>query len=147
MPPIRVNCGGPQYTDVNAHVWSADYGYSSGSTAASSTAAISGTTDPTLYKTYRWQTGLLQYQFSMPNGTHTVNLGFAETMLPGVGQRLFNIILNGQTVRSKFDIYAAAGQNKAVILTFPVTVTNGQVVIQLIAVVQNPKINTIEIIP
>lgn len=132
---------------MNAHVWSADYGYSSGSTAASSTAAISGTTDPTLYKTYRWQTGLLQYQFSMPNGTHTVNLGFAETMLPGVGQRLFNIILNGQTVRSKFDIYAAAGQNKAVILTFPVTVTNGQVVIQLIAVVQNPKINTIEIIP
>src|SRR5271169_1294258 len=55
VPPIRVNCGGPLYTDTNAHLWSADSGYSSGSTASSTTASISATTDPALYKTYRWQ--------------------------------------------------------------------------------------------
>jgi hypothetical protein len=25
--PIRVNCGGPSYTDSLGHVWAADYGY------------------------------------------------------------------------------------------------------------------------
>jgi hypothetical protein len=131
---------------VSGHVWSADYGFSSGSTAASTTTSVSGTTDPTLYKTYRWQS-TLQYQFSMPNGTHTVNLGFAETMFSSLGQRVFNIVLNGQTVRSNLDIYSVVGANKALVLTFPVTVTNGQVLIQLVASVQNAKMNTIEIIP
>ena len=132
---------------MSGHLWSADYGFSSGSTASNTTASISGTTDPPLYQTNRWQAGMLQYQFSMPNGTHTVNLGFAETLFTSIGQRVFNIILNGQTVRSNFDIYAVAGSNKAVVLTFPVSVTNGQVLIQLVGVVQNAKINNIEIIP
>ena len=145
--PIRVNSGGPQYTDVNGHVWSADYGFSSGSTAAGTTTSVSGTTDPTLYKTYRYQSGTLQYQFTIPNGTHTVSLGFAETLFSSSGLRVFNIILNGQTVRSNLDIYSLVGANKALVLTFPVTVTNGQALIQLVGVVQNPKINSIEIIP
>ena len=131
---------------MSGHVWSADYGFSSGSTAASTTVSVSGTTDPTLYKTYRWQS-TLQYQFSMPNGTHTVNLGFAETAFSAVGKRVFNIVLNGQTVRSNLDIYSVVGANKALVLTFPVSVTNGQVVIKLVASVQDAKINTIEIIP
>ena len=145
--PIRVNCGGPQYKDVNGYLWSADYGYSSGSTSASTTASISGTTDPTLYQTYRWQSGTLQYQFSVPNGTHTINLRFAETVYSAVGQRKFNIALNGQTVRSNLDIYATAGANKALKLTFSVPVTNGQVLIQLVGVVQVPTITSIEILP
>jgi hypothetical protein len=131
---------------VNGHLWSADYGYSSGSFAASTNASISGTTEPTLYKTYRYQP-TLQYQFSMPAGTHTVNLGFAETAFSSVGARVFNIVLNGQTVRSNLDIYSVVGANKALVLSFPVTVTNGQILIQLVGVVQNAKINAIEIIP
>jgi hypothetical protein len=147
VPPIRVNCGGPQYTDVSGHLWSADYGFSTGSIAASTAVSVSGTTDPVLFKTYRYQQPTLQYQFSMPNGTHTVNLGFAETAFSSVGTRVFNIVLNGQTVRSNLDIYSVVGANKALVLTFPVTVTNGQVLIQLVAVAQYAKMNTIEIIP
>jgi hypothetical protein len=89
----------------------------------------------------------LQYQFAIPNGTHTVSLGFAETAFSASGVRVFNIILNGQTVRSNLDIYSLVGANKALVLTFPVTVTTGQVLIQLVGVVQNPKVNSIEIIP
>ena len=144
--PIRVNSGGPQYKDVDGHVWSADYGYSGGN-AASTTASISGTTYTALYQTYRWQSGTLQYQFTMPNGTHTVNLRFAETTFSSIGQRIFNIVLNGQTVRSNLDIFSLVGANKALVLTFPVSVTTGKVLIQLVGVVQNPKINAIEIIP
>jgi len=145
--PIRVNCGGPQYKDSNGYIWSADYGYSSGSTAASTTAAITGTPDPTLYQTYRSQSGTLQYQFSVPNGTHTVNLRFAETTFSSAGQRVFNIILNGQTVTSLLDIYSTAGgANKSLRLSYRVPVTTGQVQIQLVGVVQNPTITSIEIL-
>jgi hypothetical protein len=147
VPPIRVNCGGLQYKDVSGHVWSPDYGYSSSSTAKSTMASISGTTDPVLYQTYRTQSGTLQYQFSMPNGTHTVNLRFAETFYSSISQRVFNIVLNGQTLRSNVDIYSLVGANRALVLTFPVNVINGQVLIQLVAVVGTPKINAIEIIP
>jgi hypothetical protein len=110
-------------------------------------ASISGTTDPVLYQTYRTQSGTLQYQFSMPNGTHTVNLRFAETFYSSISQRVFNIVLNGQTLRSNVDIYSLVGANRALVLTFPVNVINGQVLIQLVAVVGTPKINAIEIIP
>jgi hypothetical protein len=144
--PIRVNSGGPQYKDVNGYVWSADYGYSGGGTI-STTASISGTTDPTLYQTYRYQPGTLQYQFSMPNGTHTVNLRFAETVLTSIGKRVFNIILNGQTVRSNLDVYSMVGINKALKLSFPVTVTNGHVLIQLVGVVGNSMVNVVEVVP
>ena len=146
VSPVRVKAGGAQYTDVNGSVWSADFGYNGG-TAASTSTIVSGTTDPLLYKTYRWEPVTLQYQLSMPNGTHTVNLYFAETAFSSKGARIFNIVINGQTVRSNLDIFATVGANKALILTFPVTVTNGQVLIQLGAVVQNPKINAIEILP
>jgi len=135
--------------DAKANIWSADFAYSTGTVGGHSSAAISGTADPTLYQTYRFAAGAgpVLYQFNMPNGTHTVNLGFAETLYTAAGQRVFNIVLNGQTVRSRFDIFAAAGSNKAVVLTFPVTVTNGQVLIQLTNVVNSAKLNVIEIIP
>jgi hypothetical protein len=148
MPPIRVNCGGPQYKDGLGHLWSADYAYSSGSTAASTTATISGTSEQGLYQASRWQSGTLQYQFSMPNGTHTVNLRFVETKVTATGQRVFNIILNGKTVRSNLDIFSSAGgANKALVLPYLVTVANGQVLIQLVGVVGSPSINAIDIIP
>ena len=147
VPPIRVNSGGSQYTDTYGSLWSSDHGYSSGSSAASTTASISGTNDPVLYQTYRSQSGTLQYQFTMPNGTHTVNLAFAETTYSSIGQRVFNISLNGKTVRSNLDIYSVVGADKALKLSFPLTVTGGQVLIQLVGVVRNPIINSIEIIP
>ena len=146
VSPIRVNAGGPAYQDTTGNLWSADHGYNGG-TASSTSTIVSGTSDPVLYQTYRWESGTLQYVFSMPNGTHTVNLKFAETLFTLAGQRVFNIVINGQTVRSALDIFVVAGANKALTLSYPVTVTSGQVVIQLVAVVQNPKINAIEIIP
>jgi hypothetical protein len=100
-----------------------------------------------LYQTYRSQSGTLQYQFTMPNGTHAVNLEFAETTYSSIGKRLFNIILNGKTVSSNLDIYSVVGADKALKLSFPVTDTTGQVLIQLVGVVGNPIVSSIEIIP
>ena len=83
----------------------------------------------------------------MPNGTYTVNLKFAEIYYPVCGQRVFNIVVNGQTVASAFDpCFAAGGWNRAVDNSYNVSVTNGQINIQLVPVVSNPKISAIEIL-
>jgi hypothetical protein len=75
-----------------------------------------------------------------------VKLHFAEIYNTGAGQRVFNVVVNGQTVLSNFDVFAAAGgQYIAVDKAIPVNVTTGSVTIQFVPVVSNPKINAIEI--
>ena len=77
-----------------------------------------------------------------------MKLKFAEIWFGSPGQRVFNIALNSQTVQTGFDIVAAAGGAfRAVDLSFPVTVSAGQIVIRLTPVVENPKISAIEIVP
>jgi len=142
---VRVNSGGPAYTDTAGNVWSADTGFTGGVTYAN-TNSIAGTADPTLYHSERY--GAFQYALPVTNGSYSVTLKFAETILTGAGQRVFNVTLNGATVLSNFDIYASAGgMNIAIDKTFPVTVANGQISLNFIVNVQNPKVNAIQIVP
>src|SRR5205823_6151080 len=103
---------------------------------------------PTLYQSERWMIGTLQYQFTVPNDNYNVTLKFAEIYFTQAGQRVFNAVINGQTVLPNFDVFAAAsGANRAIDRTFPVTVTGGVITIQFTPVVENPKVNAIEIVP
>jgi hypothetical protein len=145
--PIRINAGGGAYTDSQGNVWSADSNFNGGS-AQSTTNAIAGTADPTLYQTFRLVpfSAPVTYTFkSVPNGSHTVTLGFAESRFTGPGQRIFNVAINGTPVLTNFDIYQTVGGNMAMTQTFPVTVTGGQIAIQYSSVKQDPIINTIAI--
>jgi hypothetical protein len=144
--PIRVNAGGTAYTDGQGRVWSADMGYLQG-IGYSTTAAIAGTSDQALYRTAHYSTsGTLEYQFSVPNGSYTVTLKFAELYYTSAGQRIFDVAVNGTMVMSRLDIFAAAGGgNRAYDLSYPVTASNGQVSITLTAVSGFPKVNAIEI--
>ena len=141
--PIRVNAGGPAYTDSQGRTWSADTGYSGGATYYSPM-NVGGTTTPVLYQTVRYLP--LTYSFSVPNGTHTVTLKFAEIYFTQPGQRVFNVLINGQAVLSNFDIVQQGGAGVALDEQFTVNVTNGQVTIQLTPVVENPMISAIEIL-
>jgi dienelactone hydrolase len=80
-------------------------------------------------------------------GTYTVTMYFAETYLTSSGSRVFNVSINGTAVLTNFDIYAnAGGQNKAIAQSFAATADgSGQIVIQLTAVTENPKINGISV--
>jgi hypothetical protein len=49
---------------------------------------------------------------------YSVLLHFAEFYWTASGKRLFNVAINGTTVLSNFDIYAAAGANKALVEQF-----------------------------
>jgi hypothetical protein len=148
--PVRVNCGGSTYTDTNGNAWQADTGYNSG-TASTNSQMTTGTTDPALYQSNRYTSAAapLIYSFAVQNGAYRVNLLFAEnaTNLQTVGARVFNVKLNNLPVLQNFDIYAAAGANAALVESFNTTVTNGTMSIELDRLVQNPKINAIEILP
>ena len=145
--PIRVDAGGGPFTDpVTGHVWSADTGSSGGATYATSR-TITDTANPSqgpLYQSQRY--GNFQYQFSVPNDTYTVNLKFAEIYWTNTGQRVFDVLINGQTVLSRFDIVAAAGAAfTAVDKSFTVGPAT-QITIQFVTDVDNAAINAIEVL-
>ena len=148
--PIRINCGGGAYTDTNGQVWQADSGYNTG-IGTTNKSIVAGTSDPALYQSNRYNqsTAPMVYSFPVANGNYRVNLLFAETAygLQAVGARVFNVKLNGLVVLQNFDIFAAAGANAAIVEGFNTVVTNGAMAIEFDKLVQNPKINAIEILP
>jgi len=142
--PIFVHSGGGGYTDTLGNNWSADMNFAGGNSASTSS-NILNTADPKLYQTERY--GSFSYQFAVPNGSYNVVLKFAEIYWTSVGQRIFNVSINGSPVLSNFDIVAAAGAPlTAIDKTFPVTVTNHLVTIQFTSgSVDNPKVSAVEI--
>jgi hypothetical protein len=145
---IRVNAGGPAYTDSAGNLWSADSGFIGGGTYGTGS-AISNTADAALYQTERFSSnGTLEYSTTLPNGQYSVVLKFAEIYFAAPGKRVFNIVINGVTVEPNFDPFAAAGGvNTAVDKTYTVGVSGGAIDIRLVSVVQNPKVSAIEIDP
>jgi hypothetical protein len=123
--PIRISAGGP-YTDLLGQFWSVDYGYAEHGTFYSTTATISATLDPTLYRFERYSyPGSLVYPFTVPNGSYTVTLKFAEIFETAPGRRLMDVALNGTTVVRNLDVYTVAGgPNRAYDLILPVSVTD-----------------------
>ncbi len=79
--------------------------------------------------------------------SQTVRLHFAETYWTGVGQRVFNVSINGTQVLTNFDIIAASGgENIAVIEQFTEPANaSGQYVIQFTTVTDNALVSGIEI--
>ena len=151
---VRINAGGPTYTDSSGNTWLADQYFSGGNTL-SSTHAISGTPEQALYQNERW--GAFSYAIPVVNGTYDVKLHFAElyygTSVPGgTGKRIFSMdITNTPTSPDiqNLDIYAQVGANTALVKTVSgVSVTNGVLNIQSVyGSVDDPEITAIEVIP
>jgi hypothetical protein len=148
---LRVNAGGPAYTDSQGHLWSADYGFNTGTPSSCAPAAtVAGTPDPQLYKSARWDPTHLpemQYAFSVPNGPYTVTLYFAETCAYTPGMRVFDVQLQGATLFPGIDIAKAVGVDRPFTESENVSVTQGQLTISFIHHVDNPIISAIEIAP
>jgi hypothetical protein len=142
--PIFVNAGGNAYTDTLGNSWAADESFTGGQ-SASTTHTITNTPNPTLYQTERY--GDFSYQFTVPNGSYSVILKFAEIYWSSPAQRVFNVAINGTAVLTDFDIVAAAGAPyTAIDETFPVTVTGSSITIQFTTGTADlPKISAIEI--
>ena len=157
---LRLDTGSStSFTDGAGNVWAPDTGRFTPTTAPNEgtrTDAIAGTTDDPLYATYRGNTGSVTPRtitYALPTKAATkvdLRLHFAERAAGNnaAGRRLFDIDVEGKTVRSGFDIYTAAGGlNTATVLAVNnVTVHGGVLDLALRATADYPAISAIEVL-
>ena len=144
---LAVNSGGSA-----AGQFAADAYVSGGTIGATVATAIDMTgliapAPQVVYQAERY--GNFTYTFTgLTNGlNYKVRLHSAETYWSAVGQRRFNVLINGTQVLTNFDIIAAAGAaNKAVINEFNAVASGGQIVIQYVTVTDNARASGIEIL-
>ncbi|MDQ1723144.1 MAG: hypothetical protein QOG52_172 [Frankiaceae bacterium] len=136
--PLRINAGGPAYTDPSGNAWAADKPYAAGSWGyetsygtTSTTHAIANTTTPTLYQSANTFNANAGYKIDIANGTYSVTLKFLEDWANAAGQRKFDVTIEGTKVLTAFDIFASCGAYTACDRAFTTTVSDGQLNIQL----------------
>ncbi len=139
---FAVNAGGGAYVSADGTEYMADSGFSGGQTYSTSN-AISGTSDDTLYQTERY--GDHSYSVAVPNGDYLVTLHFAEIYHTSAGMRTFNVNIEGSNKISNLDIYSQVGANAAYVSESQVTVNDGRLDIQFITTLENAKISAIKV--
>jgi hypothetical protein len=144
---IRINSGGS-----GAGTFVADTDVSGGSlyatTAAIKTAGVSNPAPQAVYQTERYGNFTYTIPGLTPGTAYTVRLHFAEIYWNVVGQRLFNVSINGAQVLSNFDIFAAAGgKNIAIVKEFTATAGDaGKITVVYATLKNNAKSSGIEVL-
>jgi hypothetical protein len=162
----RIDAGGPALQAIDGGPdWKADttdpspYRVSGSNTAGyNPVATVDGTvpssTPSAIFSTERWDPGSkndgneMHWDFPVPSGTTVqVRLYFANryTGTSQVGQRVFDVAVDGATVLPNFDIVAAAGDQTGTMRSFTETST-GDITVDLTHENENPLINGIEIV-
>jgi len=146
-PVVRINAGGAAVSP-----FAADSGYSGGNQFSSgATIAVSGVTHAApaaVYQSVRWNPSFTYTLGGLTSGTsYVVRLHFVELSFTAAGQRTFNVAINGSSVLSNFDIFAAVGQNHALEREFNATAnSSGQIVVAFTAgTADNPSIAGLEV--
>jgi RHS repeat-associated protein len=114
---------------------------------------LSGVTNPApeaVYQTGRYSSDFTYTFPGLGAGANcTIRLHFAETYFSSAGQRVFNVLVNGNTQITGLDVYAAAGNqsNKALIREINSAAdASGNIVIRFVSTVDNAIISGIEIL-
>jgi hypothetical protein len=113
-------------------------------------ASIPEGTPEELFKSERWDDGggsEMQWDFAVEPGIYEVRLYFAETYSKAqkIGGRVFDVLIDGQTVLDNYDVFAEVGANRAMMKSFTVT-SDGNIDIDFLHGTQNPAIKGIEIV-
>lgn len=90
--------------------------------------------------------GEMAWSFPVPDGSYTVNLYFVESNFNHPGERVFDVLVEGSTVLSYFDILSETGVNKPLQKTIVTTVADNYLNIDFLQRKANPIIAAIEII-
>ena len=114
--------------------------------------SVPATTPAGVFATERWDPGddpEMSWDFPVPNGTNVqVRLYFINQYdgTSQVGQRVFNVSIDGTTVLPNFDIVADTGGDKiGEMKSFNIT-SDGDVNIDFGHITENPLVNAIEIV-
>ena len=172
-PPIipgelRINLNGAALSGVDhPGLWAADPGVGGvcGPNEFTNPVAINGTVDDGLFQGEVWGNPLTCAvgAGALPPGEYDVRLYFAEiyygpgclSPTGGVGSRVFDVVLEGQTVLSSFDIFAEGGcaastsdpTSAPVVKTFTLPILDGTLDISMPALADNGNLTAIEISP
>jgi hypothetical protein len=128
---IAINSGGPA-----VGIFSADMDFVHGSvsttTAAIDTSHVQNPAPQAVYQTGRTGASTYTIPHLTPGVNYTVTLHFAEIFWAAAGKREFNVLINGATVLTNFDVFASAGgKNIAIVRIFTATAaSNGTITIQ-----------------
>lgn len=118
LPSVSILAGYNRsgYIDRMGNHWLGDRYFDGGSTGVNTGRVILGTSDPTLFDTYRM--GDFTYNIPLKPGDYELWLYFVETLFgPGTNagggdaSRMFQVKVNGRLVLNDFDIIADAGAN------------------------------------
>ena len=138
----RINAGGSAVT-TSAGIFAADQYFAAGSTHTANV-SINSSADPALYQSER--NGNFSYAFPVANGPYTVVLHFAEIYWSQVGQRVFDVALEGTAQLSNYDIVRKVGAQTATTETLPVTVKDGTLNLAFTSRVDQAKVSAIEVL-
>ncbi len=145
---VIINAGGGASTG-----YAADGDYSGGSTySVTDPINTSGLIDPAPQQVYQSERfGNFSYTLPnlVPDAPYIVRLDFAEIYWNAPGDRLFNVLINGNPVLTNFDVYAVAGgKDIAIERQFEsLSSSTGQIVIQFTSIRDNAKVSGIEVTP
>ncbi len=125
-----VNVGGPQIDNWLADAYRTDvFPYRADVLRPVDTTTVVDAAPAEVYESYGGAYGAdgqISYHLPVPDGDYRLRLHFADPGGIGVGNRVFDVRLQGITVREQFDILKEAGAPyKATTLTFPVSVESG----------------------
>lgn len=144
---LKLNAGGGAISGYDADKTDYLTGLSSIVRNTQTTSVPVGATNVGIYKSERFALGpVLAYKLPVPAGTYTVTTYHAEAFFKRARLRVFDIEINGKIVRAKLDVFALAGMNKAVVLSFKnISPVGGFITIKLLKGVENPMLNGLRI--
>jgi fibronectin type 3 domain-containing protein len=146
---VQINAGGSATAP-----FAADTDFNNGniatSTSAINTAGVANAAPAAVYQSVRWAPAFSYVIPGLaPGASYNVRLHFVELTFAGSGQRVFNVAINGTSVLSNFDVFAAAGaQNKALVENFTATADAlGQITVSFTrGSANNPDVAALEVL-
>ncbi len=140
--PLKINLGGGDFNEFIGEQEKAPdnfHGYKDGSALSFSDKEINNTDLDEIYLTSRRD--LVKYLVNVPAGTYRVTLMMSENSYDNVGDRVFDVFINGTQVLDNLDIFKEAGLYSALDFVFDnIIVENELIEISFNAEVANPTI-------
>ena len=139
---LAINAGGDAAT-LDGIQYQAD-AYFTGGLTYTNTNEIAGTNEDAVYQSERYDDS--SYAIPVDNGTYNVRFNFSETYHDMVGERVFNVIIEGQNRLSNVDIFQKVGFNAAMTEEVDdITVSDGTLNIEFQSITALAKVTGIVI--